>query len=77
MRRVRRYPGQVQQAFDLRHQRCRLRRIIKVINTPLPTPGRAMHKLRLGRLQNLKPKSQACVNQWQRMTGEKSDVDSK
>ena len=33
-------PQQMQQALDLRHQRCTLRRIAKVVGAPLSTLGR-------------------------------------
>ena len=52
-------PQQLQHAVDLRHQRCTLRRNAKVVDAPLPTVGRVMKSLGLGRLRNLDPKPPA------------------
>jgi len=49
-------PQQLQQAVDLRHQRCTLRRIAKTLQAPLSTVGRVMNALGLGRLRSLEPK---------------------
>ncbi len=49
-------PQQLQQAVDLRHQRCTLRRIARALCAPLSTVGRLMKGLGLGRLKNLDPK---------------------
>ena len=46
-------PQQLQQAVDLRHQRCTLRRIAKALQAPLATVGRVMNALGLGQLRNL------------------------
>jgi hypothetical protein len=49
-------PQQLRHAVDLRHQRCTLRSIAKSVGAPLPTVGRVMKELGLGRLRNLDPK---------------------
>ncbi len=48
---------QLQQAIDLRHQRCALRRIAPLLHVSLSSVGRAMNALGLGRLSNLDPKT--------------------
>jgi len=58
-------PQQLQQAVDLRHQRCTLRRIAKVLCAPLATVGRLMKDLGLGRLKNLDPKPPMRRFQWE------------
>ena len=69
-------PQQLQQAVDLRHQRCTLRRIAKVVGAPLSTVGRAMKALGLGRLRNLEPKAPAQRYQWEK-PGDMIHVDTK
>ncbi|WP_236550436.1 DDE-type integrase/transposase/recombinase [Cyanobium sp. Copco_Reservoir_LC18] len=49
-------PQQLQQAVDLRHQRCTLRRIARLLLVLISTLGRAMRRLGLSRLRNLDPK---------------------
>ena len=49
-------PQQLQQAVDLRHQRCTLRRIAKALQAPLATVGRVMNALGLGQIRNLESK---------------------
>ncbi len=48
-------PQQLQRAVDLRHQRCTLRRIARVLLVPISTLARAMGRLGLNRLRNLDP----------------------
>lgn len=69
-------PQQLQQAVDLRHQRCTLRRIAKVVGAPLSTVGRAMKALGLGRLRNLDPKPPVQRYQWEK-PGDMIHVDTK
>jgi transposase InsO family protein len=69
-------PQQLQQAVDLRHQRCTLRRIAKALQAPLSTVGRVMNALGLGRLRNLEPKKPVQRYQWQR-PGDLIHVDTK
>ena len=59
-------PHQLQQAVGLRHQRCTLRRIARVLKAPLSTVGRVMNALGLGRLRNLEPKAPVRRYQWER-----------
>ncbi len=58
-------PRQLQHAVDLRQQRCALRRIAKAVGAPLPTVGRVMKAMGLGRLRNLEPKAPVQRYQWQ------------
>ncbi len=44
---------QLQQAVDLRHRRCTLRRIARQLLLPITTLARAMWRLGLNRLRNL------------------------
>jgi transposase InsO family protein len=69
-------PQQLQQAVDLRHQRCTLRRIAKVVGAPLSTVGRVMKTLGLGRLRNLDPKTPVQRYQWEK-PGDMIHVDTK
>ncbi|WP_255476182.1 DDE-type integrase/transposase/recombinase [Cyanobium sp. BSA11S] len=69
-------PQQLQQAVDLRHQRCTLRRIAKALKAPLSSVGRAMKALGLGRLRNLEPKKPVQRYQWER-PGDMIHVDTK
>jgi hypothetical protein len=59
-------PEQLQQAMDLRHQRCTLRRIARALKAPLSTVGRVMNALGLGRLRNMEPKVPVRRYQWKR-----------
>ena len=49
-------PQQLQHAVNFRHERCTIRRIAKVVGSPLSTVARAMKALGLGRLRNLEPR---------------------
>ena len=69
-------PQQLQQAVDLRHQRCTLRRIAKAVGAPLSTVGRVMKALGLGRLRNLEPKVPVQRYQWEK-PGDMIHVDTK
>ena len=69
-------PQQLQHAVDLRHQRCTLRRIAKVLKAPLSTVGRAMRRLGLNRLRNLDPKPLVQRYQWEQ-PGDMIHVDIK
>ena len=59
-------PQQPQHAVNLRHQRCTIKRIAKVVGSPLSSVARAMKALGHGRLRNLEPKPPV-----QRYQGEK------
>jgi len=59
-------PHQLQQAIDLRHQRCTLRRIARALSAPLATVGRLVKGLGLGRLKNLDPKPPVRRYQWEK-----------
>jgi len=69
-------PQQLQQAVDLRHQRCTLRRIAKTLQAPLSTVGRVMNALGLGRLRSLEPKPLVRRYEWER-PGDMIHVDTK
>jgi len=69
-------PQQLQQALDLRHQRCTLRRIAKVLGAPLSTVGRVMKALGLGRLRNLDSKPPVHRYEWEK-PGDMIHVDTK
>jgi transposase InsO family protein len=69
-------PQRLQQAVDLRHQRCTLRRIARALSAPLATVGRLMKGLRLGRLKNFEPKPPVRRYQWER-PGDMIHVDTK
>jgi hypothetical protein len=68
-------PQQLQQAVDLRHQRCTLRRIAKALSATLATVGRRMKGLGLGRLRNLEPEKPVRRYQWER-PGDRIHVDT-
>ena len=69
-------PQQLQQAEELRHHRCTLRRIAKALKAPLATIGRVMNALGLGRLRNLEPRKPVQRYQWKR-PGDMIHVDTK
>ena len=69
-------PQQLQQAVDLRNQRCTLRRISRALQAPLSTVGRVMNALGLGRLRNLEHKVPVRRYQWER-PGDMIHVDTK
>jgi transposase InsO family protein len=69
-------PQQLQHAVNLRHQRCTIRRIAKVVGSPLSTVARAMKALGLGRLRNLEPKPPVQRYQWEK-PGDMIHVDTK
>jgi transposase InsO family protein len=69
-------PQQLQHAVNLRHQRCTIRRIAKVVGSPLSTVARAMKALGLGRLRNLEPKIPVQRYQWEK-PGDMIHVDTK
>ena len=46
---------QLQRAVDLRHERCTLRRVARVLAAPLSNVDRALKALGLGRVKNLQP----------------------
>lgn len=56
-------PQQLQQAVELRHQRCTLRRIARLLLVPISTLARAMRRLGLNRLRNLIPSASASAKQ--------------
>ena len=55
---------QLQQAVDLRHQRCTLRRIARLLAAPLSTVGRTLKAIGLGRLKYLQPPVSVRRYQW-------------
>jgi len=57
-------PQQLQQAVELRHQRCTLRRITRPLLVPMTTLARAMRRLGLNRLWNLDLKPPVQRYQW-------------
>jgi hypothetical protein len=57
---------QLQQAVELRHQHCTLRRIARLLLVPISTLARAMRRLGLNRLRNLDPKPPVQRYQWER-----------
>jgi transposase InsO family protein len=69
-------PQQLQQAVELRHQRCTLRRIAKALKAPLATIGWVINALGLGRLRNLEPRKPVQRYQWER-PGDMIHVDTK
>ena len=69
-------PQHLQQAVDLRHQRCTLRRIARTLKAPLSTVARVMNSLGLGRLKNLEPKPPVRRYQWEH-PGDMIHVDTK
>jgi hypothetical protein len=52
-------PQKLQRAVELRHQRCTLRRIVRLLLVPISTLARAMRRLGLNRLRNLDPQREA------------------
>ncbi len=66
----------LQQAVDIRHQRCTLRRISRLLTVPITTLARAMRCLGLNRLRNLDPKPPVHRYQWER-PGDMIHVDIK
>ena len=69
-------PQQLQRAIDLRHERCTLRRVARVLAAPLATVGRVLKALGLGRLKNLQPAEPVRRYQWAR-AGDMIHVDTK
>ena len=69
-------PQQLQRAVDLRHQRCTLRRIARLLLVPITTLARAMRRLGLNRLRNLDPKPPVQRYQWEQ-PGDMIHVDIK
>ena len=57
-------PQQLQHAVALRHERCTLRRVARVLSAPLSTVGRVLKALGLGRLRNLQPAEPVRRYQW-------------
>jgi len=57
-------PHQLQQAVDLRHQYCTLRRIARLLAAPLSTVGRTLKAMGLGRLKCLQPRVLVRRYQW-------------
>jgi len=55
---------QLQQAVDLRHQCCTLRRIARLLAAPLSTVGRTIKAMGLGRLKDLQPTVPIRRYQW-------------
>jgi transposase len=56
----------LQRAVDLRHERCTLRRVARVLAAPLSTIGRVLKALGLGRLKDLQPAEPVRRYQWER-----------
>ena len=69
-------PQQLQRVVDLRHERCTLRRVARVLAAPLSTVGRVLKALGLGRLKNLQPAEPVRRYQWAR-PGDMIHVDTK
>jgi hypothetical protein len=69
-------PQQLQQAVELRHQRCSLRRIARLLLVPISSLARAMRRLGLNRLRNLDPKPPVQRYQWEQ-PGDMIHVDIK
>jgi len=57
-------PQQLQQAIELRHQRCTLRRIARLLVAPLYTVERTLKAMDLGRLKHLQPPEPVRRYQW-------------
>lgn len=57
-------PQQLQQAIELRHQRCTLRHIARLLVAPLSTVGRTLKAMVLGRLKHLQPPVPVRRYQW-------------
>jgi len=69
-------PLQLQRAVDLRHERCTLRRVARVLAAPLSTVGRVLKAIGLGRLKNLQPAEPVRRYQWAQ-PGDMIHVDTK
>jgi len=69
-------PQQLQHAVDLRHERCTLRRVARVLAAPLSTVGRVLKAIGLGRLTNLQPAEPVRRYQWAQ-PGDMIHVDTK
>jgi len=69
-------PQQLQRAIGLRHERCPLRRIARLLAAPLSTVGRTLKAIGLGRLKNLQPPVPVRRYQWAQ-TGDMIHVDIK
>jgi hypothetical protein len=69
-------PQRLQQAVELRHQRCTLRKIARLLLVPISTLAWAMRCLGLNRLRNLDPKPPLQRYQWER-PGDMIHVDIK
>jgi hypothetical protein len=57
-------PQQLQQAVDLRHQCCTLRRIARLLAALLSTEGRTLKAMGLGRLKHIQPPVPVRRYQW-------------
>ena len=69
-------PQHLQRAVALRHERCTLRRIARLLALPLSTVGRSLKALGLGRLKHLQPPVPVRRYQWAR-PGDMIHVDIK
>ncbi len=69
-------PLQLKSAVDLRHERCTLRHVAKVLAAPLSTVVRLLKALGLGRLKNLQPAEPVRGYKWAR-PGDIIRVDTK
>ncbi len=58
------YQQQLLRAVELRHERCTLRRIARLLAAPLSTVGRTLKTIGLGRLNNLQPPVPVRRYQW-------------
>jgi hypothetical protein len=56
----------LQQAMELRHKRCNLRKIARLPLVPISTLARAMRRLGLNRMRNFDPKPPVLRYQWER-----------
>ena len=72
----RRDPQQLQRAVELRHERCTLRRVAKVLEALLSTVGRVLKSLGPDRLKNHQPAEPEHRFQWAR-PGDMIHVDTK
>jgi hypothetical protein len=59
-------PLHLQRAVALRHERCTLRRIARLLAFPLSTVGRTLKAMGLGRLKHLQPPVPVWRYQWAR-----------
>jgi transposase InsO family protein len=69
-------PQHLQRAFALRHERCTLRRIARLLALPLSTVGRTLKAMGLGRQKHLQPPVPVRRYQWAR-PGDMIHVDIK